>query len=143
MLDQLAARNREIQRAADALEAKVRERTRELEQKNAELHAAIELLQKTKEQLAMADKLSALGRMAAGIAHEINNPAAVILGNLDVLSAELGPAAAPVAREIELIGEQVERIRHIVNSLLQFARARPGVGPLVEVDVNQLVQDVV
>ncbi|HEX7044125.1 MAG TPA: ATP-binding protein [Burkholderiales bacterium] len=142
MLDQLAARNREIQRAADALEVKVRERTRELEQKNAELHAAIELLQKTKEQLAMADKLSALGRMAAGIAHEINNPAAVILGNLDVLSAELGPAAAPVAREIELIGEQVERIRHIVNSLLQFARARPGVGPLADVDVNQLVHDV-
>lgn len=142
MLDQLAARNREIQRAASALEAKVAERTHELAQKNKELQTAVELIEKTKEQLVMADKLSALGRMAAGIAHEINNPAAVILGNLDVLTSELGPAAKPVAREIELIAEQVERIRHIVNSLLQFARARPGTGQLVEVSVNRLVQDV-
>lgn len=142
MLDQLAARNREIQRAAAALEIKVAERTRELAQKNAELQRTIALLEKTQEQLVLADKLSALGQMATGIAHEINNPAAVILGNLDVLSAELGPAARPVAREIELIAQQVERIRHIVNSLLQFARARPGAGPTVEISANQLVQDV-
>ncbi|MFL6654334.1 MAG: ATP-binding protein [Sulfurifustis sp.] len=142
MLDQLSARNREIQRAAAALETKVAERTRELEQKNAELQATIRLLEETREQLVLADKLSALGKMAAGIAHEINNPAAVILGNLDVLTAELGANAAPVAGEIDLIARQVERIRHIVTSLLQFARARPGAGGLAEVRVNQLVEDV-
>lgn len=142
MLDQLAARNREIQRSAAALEVKVAERTQELAQKNAELRETVALLRKTQEQLVLADKLSALGRMAAGIAHEINNPAAVILGNLDVLNAELGAAARPVAREIELIAQQVERIRHIVTSLLQFARARPGRGQIVDVAVNQLVQDV-
>lgn len=142
MLDELAARNREIQRSAAALEVKVAERTRELARKNTELRRTVALLKKTQEQLVLADKLSALGRMAAGIAHEINNPAAVIQGNLDVLSTELGPAAHPVEREIELISQQVERIRHIVTSLLQFARARPGQGPLAEVSVNQLVQDV-
>jgi two-component system, NtrC family, sensor kinase len=142
MLDQLAARNREIQRAAAALEIKVAERTQELAHKNRELEDTIALLEKTQEQLALADKLSALGKMAAGIAHEINNPAAVILGNLDVLAAELGPAAQPVAREIELIAAQVERIRHIVTSLLQFARARPGTGEIADIGVNQLVQEV-
>ncbi len=142
MLDQLAARNREIQRAATALEIKVGERTFELEQKNAELQAIIALLERTREQLALADKLSALGQMAAGIAHEINNPAAVILGNLDVLTAELGSAARPVAREIDLIAQQVERIRHIVTSLLQFARARSGPSEISDVCVNQLVHDV-
>lgn len=142
MLDQLAARNREIQRAAAALEIKVAERTQELAQKNTELREMLALLEKTKEQLMLADKLSALGQMAAGIAHEINNPAAVILGNLDVVTAELGPAALPVAREIELIGKQVERIRHIVTSLLQFARARPGAGQITDIGVNQLVEDV-
>ncbi len=142
MLDQLAARNREIQRAAAALEIKVVERTRELAQKNAELQTTITLLEQTREQLVLAEKLSALGQMAAGIAHEINNPAAVILGNLDVLSAELGAQAQPVAREIELIAQQVERIRHIVTSLLQFARARPGAGPIADVSVNQSVEDV-
>lgn len=142
MLDQLAARNREIQRAAAALEMKVAERTQELADKNAQLHQTIVLLEKTQEQLLLADKLSALGKMAAGIAHEINNPAAVILGNLDVLAAELGPAAKPVATELELIAQQVGRIQHIVASLLQFARARPGTGPISDVTVNQLVEDV-
>jgi two-component system NtrC family sensor kinase len=142
MLDQLAARNREIQRSADALEVKVAERTRELAHKNTQLHETIALLEKTQQQLVLADKLSALGKMAAGIAHEINNPTAVILGNLDVLTSELGPASQPVAREIELIAQQVERIQHIVTSLLQFARARPGAGPVADVSVNRLVQDV-
>ena len=142
MLDQLAARSREIQRAAAALEMKVTERTQELADKNAQLHQTIKLLEKTQEQLLLADKLSALGKMAAGIAHEINNPAAVILGNLDVVTAELGPATKPVATELELIAQQVGRIQHIVASLLQFARARPGTGPISDVTVNQLVEDV-
>lgn len=142
MLDQLAVRNREIQRAAAALEIKVAERTQELAQKNNELRATIALLEKTREQLVFAEKLSALGQMAAGIAHEINNPAAVILGNLDVLTVELGARAQPVSHEIELIAQQVERIRHIVTSLLQFARARPGKGPITDVGINRLVEDV-
>jgi two-component system NtrC family sensor kinase len=142
MLDQLAARNRDVQRAAVVLEHKVEERTQELAQSNTELKDTIVLLERTRNQLVLAEKLSALGQMAAGIAHEINNPAAVILGNLDVLSAELGAQARPVAREIDLIAQQVERIRHIVTSLLQFARARPGEGQVEEVRVNQLIEDV-
>jgi two-component system NtrC family sensor kinase len=80
--------------------------------------------------------------MAAGIAHEINNPAAVILGNLEVLEAELGERGRPVTGELELIKQQVERIRHIVQSLLQFARARPAERPVEELDVNRAVEDV-
>jgi two-component system NtrC family sensor kinase len=142
MLDQLAVRNREIQRSAAALELKVTERTQELADRNNELHETIALLQKTREQLILAEKLSALGEMAAGIAHEINNPAAVILGNLDVIARELGAHATPVTHEIDLIAQQVERIRHIVTSLLQFARARPNEGPIMDISVNQLVDDV-
>jgi len=55
MLDQLAARNREIQRAAAALEMKVTERTQELADKNAELQRTITLLEKTQEQLLLAE----------------------------------------------------------------------------------------
>jgi two-component system NtrC family sensor kinase len=142
MLDLLQERNREIQRAAQALEAKVAERTRELAQKNAELQATVSQLAQTREQLVFAEKLSALGQMAAGVAHEINNPAAVILGNLEVLAAELGEGAQPVAQEIELITQQVERIRHIVTSLIQFAHATPTERPVENVDVNHVVRDV-
>ena len=142
MLDMLQERNRELQRAAQVLEDKVTERTRQLAEKNAQLQKTITLLEQTREQLVLAEKLSALGQMAAGIAHEINNPAAVILGNLEVLTAELGAAAKPVAREIELIAQQVDRIRHIVTGLLQFARSEPARGAIEEVDVNWLIDDV-
>ncbi len=142
MLDQLQERNRELEHAAGLLENKVAERTRELADKNAELERTIALLRETREQLVLAEKLSALGQMAAGIAHEINNPAAVILGNLEVLAAELGPGARPVSREIDLIAQQVDRIRHIVTGLLQFARSEPASGQVEEVDSNWLVGEV-
>ncbi len=142
MLDLLQQRNRELTRAAQVLEDKVAERTAQLAEKNAQLERTIVLLEQTREQLVLAEKLSALGQMAAGIAHEINNPAAVILGNLEVLTAELGAAAKPVAREIELIAQQVDRIRHIVTGLLQFARSEPARGAIEEVDVNWLIDDV-
>jgi two-component system NtrC family sensor kinase len=56
------------------------------------------------------------------VAHEINNPIAVIQGNLDLLREELGPAAAAGGQRAQLIHEQVGRIRLIVTKLLQFAR---------------------
>ncbi|HYA38766.1 MAG TPA: ATP-binding protein [Candidatus Methylomirabilis sp.] len=142
MLDLLQQRNREIQRAAQALEVKVAARTWELARKNDELLATVSQLAQTREQLVFAERLSALGQMATGVAHEINNPAAVILGNLEVLTTELGEGARPVAREIELIAQQVERIRHIVTSLLQFARAAPAERPVEDADINIVVRDV-
>ena len=142
MLDTLQERNRELERAAHVLEDKVAERTSELEEKNAQLEESIRLLHRTREQLISAEKLSALGQMAAGIAHEINNPTAVITGNLDVITSELGATAKPVAHEIELIHQQVERIRHIISGLTQFARSGPAAGSIEAVDINWLVQDV-
>ena len=50
----------------------------------------IEQLEAARQQLVSAEKLAALGELTAGVAHEINNPIAVIQGNLDVLRLELG-----------------------------------------------------
>ena len=75
------------------------------------------------------------------MAHEINNPIAVIQGNLDVLRDVLGPRAEPVEHEIRLIHEQVQRIRLIVAKLLQFARPQDYVGYLEPVETGQLPQD--
>ncbi len=143
MLDLLQQRNQEIQRAADELERKVEERTHELERKNEDLESSVNLLRVTRQQLVMAEKLAALGQMAAGIAHEINNPTAVILGHLDLLAAELGEAADTVQGDIGMIVQQVERIRHIVDSLLQFARPMPSEteAELEQLDVNRAVKD--
>ncbi len=140
MLHLLQRQHRQISAAADELEQKVDERTTELRRKNEDLQRSIQLLRQTRKQLVMAEKLAALGELTAGVAHEINNPTAVILGNLEVIRAELGEHADCVRDEIELIDEQIDRIRDIVNNLLQYARPQQYAGYLEEVDVNRLVE---
>jgi two-component system NtrC family sensor kinase len=141
MLNRLQERSRQIQRAADELEGQVESRTQELKEKNENLETTIRLLREARERLVAAEKMAAVGELAAGIAHEINNPAEVILGNLDVLVAELGEAAEPVQVEVDLIAQQVDRIRTIVDSLLQYARPTGPTAPLSEVDVNRVVEN--
>ncbi len=122
MLDTLESNRRRIEQDAAMLEDKVQHRTAELEQQNRKLKDSIDLLQQTRRQLANAEKLAALGELTAGVAHEINNPIAVILGNMDVLVADLGDGCEDVQTEIDLIFEQVYRIRSITDRLLQYSR---------------------
>lgn len=134
LLDVLAQKRNELQRWANDLDLKVAERTVELEQANAYLLEA-------QRQLVMSEKLAAIGELTAGVAHEINNPIAVIQGNIDVLREVLGPAAEPVKTEIRLIDEQVNRIRVIVTKLLQFARPGEFAGYVETVDCNSVLAD--
>lgn len=134
LLDRLQSQAASLKRWGESLDIKVAERTAELEQALIELRS-------TQSQLVMNEKLAAIGQLTAGVAHEINNPVAVIQGNLDVLRDLLGPAADPVAPEIRLIFEQVYRIRLIVTKLLQFARPQEYVGYLEPVAPQQLIQD--
>ncbi|MCF6191097.1 MAG: cache domain-containing protein [Cocleimonas sp.] len=141
MLDQLQQRSQEIQSWADSLEDKVELRTAELKKKNADLENSIQLLRQTRQQLVVAEKLAALGELTAGVAHEINNPTAVMLGNLDVMVEELGGNAKPVQKEIDLVIEQIYRIRDIINRLLQYAHPDEYSGYISVVEVNSLVMD--
>ena len=134
LLDQLEEQTRALKRWGEELDAKVAERTRALEEANRTLRDA-------QSQLVKSEKLAAIGQLTAGVAHEINNPIAVIQGNVDVLDEVLGEAAAPVRGEIRLVREQIHRIRLIVAKLLQFARPGDYAGYLEAVDVGQLIQD--
>ncbi|WP_051542818.1 sensor histidine kinase [Thiothrix lacustris] len=138
MLEQLQLRSDEISHWATHLEHKVDERTAELQQKNADLSRTITLLHTTRNQLVAAEKMAALGELTAGMAHEINNPVAVILGNVDVMTSLLREHAQPVQPEIDLIIEQIDRIRAIIHNLLQYARPADHL-QLEQVDVNVLV----
>jgi two-component system NtrC family sensor kinase len=141
MLDLLNKRKLQIQRWANELEHKVKERTSELKLKNSELTSTITVLTKTRQQLVIAEKLAALGELTAGVAHEINNPTAVILGNIDVISAEMGAQLDPVQDEIDLIIEQIYRIKDITTNLLQYAKPDAYSGYMNEIDVNQLIKE--
>lgn len=91
------------------LDDKVAERTRQLEQAQV--------------QLVRSEKLATVGQLTASIAHEVNNPIAVIQGNLDLLRELLPPQMLQrVAPELALVDQQIERMRLIVTQLLQFAR---------------------
>ena len=141
MLDELQLRNQEIQDWADSLEDKVEVRTTELISKNQDLENSIQLLRQTRQQLVVAEKLAALGELTAGVAHEINNPTAVMLGNLDIMVAELGENVAPVQHEVDLVIEQIYRIKDIINRLLQYAHPDEYAGYVTTVEVNALIKD--
>jgi len=134
LLDRLQAQKLALRQWGEELDQRVAERTRELAQ-------ALENLRSTQRQLVTSEKLAAVGQLTAGVAHEINNPIAVIQGNIEVLADILGADAEPVREEIRLIRGQVHRIRLIVTKLLQFARPAEFAGYLQTVEPSQLVQD--
>lgn len=134
LLDLIDDKTRALQRWGSELDLKVGERTRELEQRNAELRQA-------QQQLVKSEKLAAIGQLTASIAHEINNPIAVIQGNLDLMRETLGAQALPVQAELRLLDEQVERMRLIVTQLLQYARPTEYAGYVEALDVNRVLED--
>ncbi len=142
MLDLLQRRNLQIQSAAEQLEVKVEERTRSLQDKTEELQRNVALLNETRQQLVTNEKLTALGELTAGIAHEINNPTAVILGNMELMKYELGPNANVVEEEIELVIQQVGRISTIIRSLLQYSRPGEFNAPLEMHQVQSMIEEV-
>ena len=134
LLDQVQERDAKLRDWAEDLNVKVDERTEELREANRRLES-------TFEQLVMSEKLASIGEIAAGVAHEINNPVAIIQGNLEVLKQTLGNRAKDVETEISLIDTQAHRINVIVSKLLKFARASDFADTSEEVDVTTVVHD--
>ena len=107
--------NREVNSLKNTLEQKVVERTHQLEESNQQLLAA-------QKDLAKAERLAGLGLLSAGVAHEINNPLAVIRGNAELLQDTLGPDAEG-QEEAEEIIQETARIERIVSNLRVFSRS--------------------
>lgn len=135
LLDVVDEKTRSLQRWGEELDIKVAERTRELAASNASLRQA-------QQQLVKSEKLAAIGQLTASIAHEINNPIAVLQGNLDLMRETLGDAVlAPVAAEMKLLDEQVQRMRLIVTQLLQYARPTEYAGYIETLDANRVMDE--
>ncbi len=114
------------------LEREVRRRTEALEQRNAELHDAIEKLRRAQDNLVRSEKLVSMGRLVAGIAHEINNPVNAVINSLGPLDDMLKQIAAGEASASQLATEAQEilavvqrgasRTKAIVQALHGYAR---------------------
>ncbi len=115
----------ELRGYADGLESMVEARTAALQSAQA--------------QLVRAEKLAALGTLAAGIAHEVNNPLQPILTNLEMALEDIDDGR-PVDRELlDFAKRDVQRIRGIVTRLLDFAR--PGQAEMEDVDIDDIMRE--
>jgi len=97
-------------------------------------------LQSAQAQLIRAERLASIGTLAAGIAHEVNNPLQPILMGLE-LTLENMDEGRPIEREmLEVAVREVQRIERIVTGLLEFAR--PERNGMSSIDLNEIVQEV-
>jgi two-component system, NtrC family, sensor kinase len=126
----LEAEAEAAQRYQSLLEKTVLARTVELAEANDRLKDSLHQLQAAQEQLLFADRLAAVGRLAAGVGHEINNPLAFILSNLRYVHQELielmGAPSEEARQEmlaaLSEASEGAERVRFIVQDLKSMAR---------------------
>jgi two-component system, NtrC family, sensor kinase len=119
MLSSIKTMKLELEEWGRTLEEKVRSRTDEL--------VAVQ------SQMAQSEKLASIGRLAAGVAHEINNPLGGIL-SFSMLALEDCPDSHPLRQNLEIIVKQTLRCRETVKGLLDFARQTTASLSLVEVN---------
>ncbi|HFE53153.1 MAG TPA: HAMP domain-containing protein [Bacteroidetes bacterium] len=120
----------EIRRWSETLEQRVQEKTEELEKAQA--------------QILQAERMASLGKMAATVAHELNNPMSGILGLAKVLEKRIrklpiqDEQKESLIEDLRVIQSEAKRLGNIVQNLLVFARG--GKEELSEVDLNQAIE---
>lgn len=97
----------------------------------------IEQMQKLNEQLTRTEKLAAMGTLAAGVAHEVNNPLASISSLIQMMQTKEN-LDEETKEKLKLISEQIQRITQVTRDMMDFARVRPAAKSAV--DINALIE---
>lgn len=126
----------ELSRAFNEMAASLAVSRAELTDANDALKSANLELRQMQEGLLRAERLAAIGQLAAGVSHEIDNPVGIILGLSELMLEETAPDDFRY-EDLQVIIEECKRCRRITGGLLGFARS--SVGALGEVDLSQLV----
>jgi signal transduction histidine kinase len=111
----------------------------ELQLTQQELQARIAAQREAEARLIQAAKLAAVGEMAAGVAHELNNPLTSVVGFTEIVLDDL-PQDSSVRTDLELVLQEARRARSVVRRLLDFARQSEKMR--VNADINEIVEDV-
>lgn len=129
MAERLQASRAELEGLNEALARRVEEKTREITRHMRSLE--------------LAERLATLGKVASGIAHEINNPLGIILNRLECMEADASGSLLPgeVRRDLLAVRAQAERILRVTRSILTFSRGT--VTTLKPVDINGVVRSCV
>ena len=104
-----------------------------------ELQERMEAQRTAENRLIQAAKLAAVGEMAAGVAHELNNPLTTVAGFSELVLEDL-PPESPQRGDLEMVLREAKRARSVVRRLLDFARQSESVR--VRADLNEVIQDV-
>lgn len=126
MAKQLESERKELEEWGSKLENKVEERTEEIKKIHSHLFRS--------------EKLASIGKLAAGVAHEINNPLTGILTNSSLMLEDM-PADDPRREDVEVIVKETTRCREIVKRLLDFARQSQPHKKLT--NINTLIENIV
>lgn len=126
MAEEVESEKKELEEWADKMEVKVQERTSELKK----IHG----------QLFRSEKLASIGKLAAGVAHEINNPLTGILTNASLLLDDLKDGDTR-RDDVQVIVNETIRCREIVKRLLDFARQTKPQKSLT--NINSLIDNIV
>lgn len=89
-----------------------------------ELRSAYEQIKEAQDQLVQVEKLNAVGLLASGVAHEVKNPLGVIIQGVNYLQAKLPNREEDVLDTFSMIMESARKANRIVNTLLDFAKAK-------------------
>ncbi len=119
---------------------KLQQTVRQLKATEIELNARIEAQRSAENRLVQAAKLAAVGEMAAGIAHELNNPLTTVTGFSELVLDEM-PEEASYRAELEMVLHEARRASAVVRRLLDFSRQ--GERLRASADLNEVVRDVV
>jgi two-component system NtrC family sensor kinase len=129
----------ELGKLIEMMAKEIRNKHEELLLRNKNLESALEQVLFLQKQVLNYEKMAALGKISAGMSHEIDNPLGIILGHAELILEEL-PHDSPIKEDVEIIIKEGLRIKKILRSLLDFAKPRES--KLKKIELSKFLKEI-
>ncbi|MBW2312388.1 MAG: GAF domain-containing protein, partial [Deltaproteobacteria bacterium] len=116
----------------------------EINKLNADLKAKIEDLEEAQNRIIQTEKLAVAGRLAAGLAHEVNNPIGIIVNRIECIQSEAQEKGVPndLIMDLSTIGRYAHKITKVVEDLSIFSRTTYSEADFTRININDVLTDV-